>query len=89
MRVNDEHVKPSTPVKKGDWVKARAPRGQVVLLVLDLEEKRQSPPRARELYEDHSPPPPPKEERDFGLRDRGAGRPTKSDRRAIERLRGD
>jgi len=39
------------------------------------------------LYEDQSPPPPPKEEL-VGLRERGTGRPTKHERRAMDRFRG-
>jgi ribosome-associated heat shock protein Hsp15 len=85
--VGDRRVGSSHAVRVGDEIRAQAPRGLVVLQVLALADKRQSPPKARELYEDHSPPPPPREER-VGLRARGAGRPTKADRRAIERLRG-
>ena len=48
---------------------------------------KDSPPLAQALFEDHSPPPPPKEEW-APRRDRGAGRPTKQDRRALQRLRG-
>jgi ribosome-associated heat shock protein Hsp15 len=86
--VSARRVGASHAVRVGDEVRAEAPRGLVVLQVLALADKRQSPPKARELYEDHSPPPPPREER-VGLRARGAGRPTKADRRAIERLRGE
>lgn len=44
---------------------------------------------AAECYVDHSPPPPEREVDDvFAVRDRGAGRPTKRDRRKIDRLRG-
>jgi ribosome-associated heat shock protein Hsp15 len=51
--------------------------------------KRVGAPIAQAAYEDHSPPPPPPEERlSLGVRDRGAGRPTKRDRRDIDRLRG-
>jgi ribosome-associated heat shock protein Hsp15 len=88
VRINDVSVKPSQLLKVGDTVRCQAPRGLTILLVVKLGDKRLSAPLARELYEDHSPPPPPKEERmPIGLRERGAGRPTKADRRATERLR--
>jgi ribosome-associated heat shock protein Hsp15 len=70
----------------GDEVRALAPRGLMVLRVSKLAEKRLGAPLARELYEDHSPPPPPPEER-VAVRARGAGRPTKAERRALERMR--
>lgn len=87
MRVNGVQVKPSHVVKLGDEVRAFAPRGTVVFLVKGLAEKRLSAALAQLLYEDHSPPPPPKEEL-LAVRERGAGRPTKADRRALSRLRG-
>ncbi len=87
VKIAGKNVRPSHPVKVGDRVEARCPRGEVVAIVLELAEKRLSPPRARELYEDHSPPPPPKEQRQ-GVRPRGMGRPTKADRRRMERFRG-
>lgn len=87
VRINDVQVRPSHLVKIGDEVRAFAPRGTVVLQVKGLADKRLSAALAQLLYEDHSPPPPPKEER-VAVRERGAGRPTKADRRAISRLRG-
>jgi len=87
VKVNGKNVRSSHPLKVGDRVTARAPRGDVVLIVLALADKRLSPPKARELYEDLSPPPPTKEE-EVGLRERGMGRPTKVDRRRMERFRG-
>ncbi|HEX3596086.1 MAG TPA: RNA-binding S4 domain-containing protein [Polyangiaceae bacterium] len=88
VKLNDATVKPSHLVVVGDEVRCVAPRGQVVIKVLALASKRLSPPVARALYEDHSPPPPPREER-MPQRDRGAGRPTKADRRAMRRMFGD
>lgn len=87
VKVNDKNVRASQGVKVGDRIVARAPRGQVVLVVAALADKRLSPPKARELYEDHSPPPEAKPE-GFALRERGMGRPTKADRRKLERFRG-
>lgn len=87
VKVNGKNVRASHNVSTGDKVEARAPRGDVVLIILALADKRLSPEKARELYEDHSPPPPKKEER-IAERERGMGRPTKVDRRRMERFRG-
>ncbi|MEZ4224409.1 MAG: RNA-binding S4 domain-containing protein [Polyangiaceae bacterium] len=87
VKINGSSVRASHGVRVGDRVEAVAPRGQVVLDVKKLWEKRLSPPLARELYEDFSPPPPPREERPV-LRPRGTGRPTKAEARALRRLRG-
>jgi ribosome-associated heat shock protein Hsp15 len=67
-------------------VRAEAARGLVVWLVKGLAEKRLSAELAAELYDDKSPPPPPREEV-IAPRERGAGRPTKAERRALDRLR--
>jgi ribosome-associated heat shock protein Hsp15 len=88
VKLNDSAVKASHPVKRGDRLHIESPRGPLILVVRELAEKRLAAPAAKELYEDHSPPPPPKEER-TAVRERGAGRPTKADRRAVDRLRGD
>ena len=87
VKLNGVSVRASHVVRVGDWVEAVAPRGRIKVEVVGLEEKRQSPGRARELYEDHSPPPTPDEPVVF--RPRGAGRPTKADRRSMQRLRGE
>jgi ribosome-associated heat shock protein Hsp15 len=88
VRVNGEPARSSQPLRVGDEVRAFSPRGTVVWEVLKLAEKRLGAPEARLLYADHSPPPPPKEER-VAVRARGAGRPTKAERRAMTRFRGD
>lgn len=85
VEVNGESVKASRLVRIGDEIRALAPRGRIVVVVSALEEKRQGATRAKELFEDHSPPPEPREAR-VAPRDRGAGRPTKADRRAISKL---
>ena len=76
------------PVKVGD--RLRIKRGERVheLEVVALEGKRQGPQVARLLYVDHTPAPPPKgsPEASAPVRARGAGRPTKHDRRALERF---
>ena len=88
VRVNGEPARSSQALRVGDEIRAFAPRGSVVWEVLKLADKRLGPPEARSLYADHSPPPPPREER-IAVRERGAGRPTKAERRAIDRFRGD
>ncbi|MSP21159.1 MAG: RNA-binding S4 domain-containing protein [Alphaproteobacteria bacterium] len=60
-----------------------------IIKVLALGNRRGPYAEARLLYEDLSPPVPlPPEEKSPGLRDPGDGRPTKADRRAIDRLQG-
>lgn len=87
VKINDATVKASHLVTTGDEVRATAPRGLVVVKVLDVADHRLSAPLARLLYEDHSPPPPPRE-LFMPRRDAGTGRPTKADRRALQRLKG-
>lgn len=89
VSVNDIVAKCSRPVRVGDHVVARSPRGQLTLEVIALLKKRQSAPIARLLYEDHSPPVVREPHAMYAVRERGAGRPTKQDRREIMRLRGE
>jgi ribosome-associated heat shock protein Hsp15 len=86
VKVNGTPVRPSHLVRPGDEIRAEAPRGLVVWIVSAVAEKRLSAPEAQKLYEDHSPPPPPREE-EVAPRARGAGRPTKAERRALDRFR--
>ena len=88
VKVNDESVKPHFALRVGDRVHAGTERGPRVLEVAGLAEKRLSPQLARELYVDHSPPPEPRPLRpSVPRRDPGAGRPTKRERRQIDRFR--
>jgi ribosome-associated heat shock protein Hsp15 len=89
VKVNGANAKPAHAVRPGDTVRARTPGGERIVVVTGLIDKRTSAAIAVQHYQDHSPPPPPKEDRPAPiLRERGAGRPTKRDRRRIERLRG-
>lgn len=89
VKVNDVRVKPAHAVKVGDVVRAFTPGGERIVVVTALLSKRVSAAVAVQHYGDRTPPKPPKEERDiFAVRERGAGRPTKRDRRLTERLRG-
>lgn len=89
VRVNGASPKPSTRVRAGDRVEARVGRRERVVEVVKIIDKRVGAPIAAECYADHSPPPPDRDaERPAAMRERGAGRPTKRDRRRIDRLRG-
>lgn len=88
VAVNRSVTKPATPVRVGDVVAIRVDGGDRVLEVARVIENRVGAPTAAGCYVDRSPVPP-----DPGLvapgltRDRAAGRPTKRDRRLIDRLR--
>ncbi|MTE23207.1 RNA-binding S4 domain-containing protein [Microbacterium sp. ZXX196] len=89
VRVNGDPVKASYSVKPGDEVRARIAGFDRILGVRKLLLKRVGAPLAAEAYEDRTPPPPPREfVAPIVTRERGAGRPTKRDRREIDRLRG-
>lgn len=89
VKVNDRPAKPAHPVRGGDVVRAVTRGGERIVVATGLIEKRVGASLAVQQYEDRTPPPPPREERPAPiLRDRGAGRPTKRDRRRVERLRG-
>ena len=88
VRINDSPAKPARLVHIGDRVEARVADRDRVLEVVRLIDKRVGASIAAECVVDHSPPAPPRE---FAAplfpRDRGAGRPTKKDRRSMNRFR--
>ncbi|WSQ08334.1 RNA-binding S4 domain-containing protein [Streptomyces sp. NBC_01231] len=89
VRVNGERVKPAYSVRVGDEVRLRGEGRERIVVVKRLIRRRVGALVAAQCYVDNSPPPPPREAiAPAGIRDRGAGRPTKRDRRELERLRG-
>ncbi|MEU9448378.1 RNA-binding S4 domain-containing protein [Streptomyces sp. NPDC048277] len=89
VQVNGERVKPAHSLRVGDEVRLRHEGRERVVIVKRLIRKRVGAPVAAQCLVDNSPPPPPREAvAPIGIRDRGAGRPTKRDRRELERLRG-
>jgi len=89
VRVNGERVKASQSIRVGDEVRYRESGFDKIVVVGALLTKRVSAPVAIASYTDLTPPPPPREEVPLApIRDRGAGRPTKRERRDLERLRG-
>lgn len=89
VKVGGRTAKPATTVKVGDRVEAFLHDRQRVLEVVTIIVKRVGATVAADCFIDHSPAPP-ERERDVIVfqRDRGAGRPTKRDRRQLDRLRG-
>ncbi|MDJ0343542.1 RNA-binding S4 domain-containing protein [Streptomyces sp. H10-C2] len=89
VRVNGERVKPAQAVRAGDEVRIRGEGAERIVVVSRIVRKRVGAPVAAECFVDNSPPPPAREDiLAIGHRDRGTGRPTKRDRREMERLQG-
>jgi ribosome-associated heat shock protein Hsp15 len=93
VRINRERiVKPSQPVRPGDVVTVAVGTHVRVLEVVAPGSRRGPPAEAQTLYRDLTPPrvvapgETQSEAAGSGLRDHGSGRPTKRDRRAIDRL---
>ncbi|QBE48768.1 RNA-binding S4 domain-containing protein [Leucobacter triazinivorans] len=89
VRVNGVAAKAAHPVRLGDEVRVRLHGFDRIYRVAGLPVRRGSAAEAAKHFEDLTPPPPPRVERPAAVvRDRGAGRPTKRERREIDRLRG-
>src|SRR5438128_8711961 len=87
VRVNRAAAKASTSVKVGDRVEAFVERERI-LEVVTVISKRVGAAVAATCLVDHSPPVPVvRREPPLFLRERGSGRPTKRDRRELDRLR--
>ncbi|MGC0365989.1 ribosome-associated heat shock protein Hsp15 [Rhodococcus sp. 27YEA15] len=89
VRVNGASAKAAQQVKAGDEVRVRVAGVERIVVVVKPITKRVSPALAADSLVDNSPPPPPPEViASIPRRDRGAGRPTKRERRDLEKLRG-
>ena len=88
VRVNGEPIKPAQHVMVGDEVRYRVNGFDRFLMVKQILLKRVGAPVARAAYADFTPPrPSPLDAPAAIIRDRGAGRPTKKERRALDALR--
>lgn len=88
VRVNGDRAKAAQSVRPGDEVRVRVSGFDQTLVVRRTIVKRVSATLAATALDDLTPPPPPRETvAALPVRDRGAGRPTKRDRREIDRLR--
>jgi ribosome-associated heat shock protein Hsp15 len=87
VKVNGTTAKAAQPLKLGDRVTCYVHERHRDLEVVRLPRKRIGAPAAVECYVDHSPP---DERRDPAMESISwaAGRPTKRDRRHLDRLRG-
>ncbi|MGO2747371.1 RNA-binding S4 domain-containing protein [Microbacterium sp.] len=86
VRVNGDKAKAAQTVKPGDELRVRISGFDRILIVRQTLTKRVGAPVAALAYEDRTPPREPVAA--LGVRDRGAGRPTKRERREIDRLCG-
>ena len=86
VRVNGDKAKAAQTVKPGDELRVRISGFDRILIVRQTLTKRVGAPVAALAYEDRTPPREPIAA--LGVRDRGAGRPTKRERRDIDKLRG-
>ena len=91
MRVNDRPAKAATTVVPGDEVRARVGSGTRIVEVVRVIQKRVGPTDAAACFIDRTPKPPPETAMALPVaqRERGAGRPTKRERRVMERFRSD
>jgi ribosome-associated heat shock protein Hsp15 len=87
VRVNGRPAKPSTTVSPGDEVRSVVGDRTRIVEVLRVIEKRVGAADAVTCYLDRTPPPPSTPAVPVAIRDRGAGRPTKRDRRILDRWR--
>lgn len=89
VKLNGNAIKPSQQVVPGDRVRIWRNHHEHDLEVLATASKRVGAPIARTCYIDHAPPPPPKEFMpSVPVRERGSGRPTKKERREMDKFRG-
>jgi ribosome-associated heat shock protein Hsp15 len=88
VRVNGQSVKPAATVRIGDRIELFAGDRYRKVVVQALPEGNVSKETARAMYLDQTPERPKKTEVPLTAhRDRGSGRPTKRERREIEKWR--
>ena len=96
VHVGGERAKPARMVGAGGEIELRLPGRVRTFVVRELRERNVSRAEARTLYQETTPAPSP-EQIDLRramravriLRPAGSGRPSKRDRRRLDRLRGD
>lgn len=96
VKIDNKSVKASRMLKVGETVRVQKGEERKVVKAIKLIEKRVGAPIAVECYEDLSPKPDLSDRQrpifykfPVAKRDRGTGRPTKKDRRDIDKLQDD
>ena len=94
VRVNSERQKKASfMVGPGDVLTFPRANNILVLEILALDSRRGPAPEAQLLYKDLTPPPTPADDAKaaptVAVRKAGSGRPTKRERRALDKLRPD
>ncbi len=87
VRINDRPAKPSTMVAPGDEVRALVGDTTRIVKVVRVIQKRVGAADAVTCYLDRTPARPEAPQVLLAARDRGAGRPTKRDRRMLDKWR--
>jgi ribosome-associated heat shock protein Hsp15 len=85
VRVNDHPAKPATTVVPGDEIRVRSGGETKIVEVTRVIQKRVGAVDAATCFIDRTPAPP--VEAPVARRERGAGRPTKRDRRILDKFR--
>lgn len=84
VRLNGATAKAASPATVGDRIELRGGDRDRVVEVTRVIAARVGAPIAATCYIDRTPAPPPDEDK-VAARDRGAGRPTKRERRELDR----
>ena len=93
VKVNGVRAKPHRTLALGDEVEVERGEWKRVLVVRELRDRPLPKAEAARIYDDLSPPPPPPDpvrrlmRQPAAHRERGAGRPTKRERRELDRIR--
>ena len=87
VQVNGRPAKPATTVSAGDEVRVRLGQATRIVEVVRVIEKRVGAPDAATCLIDRTPRAEPVDMIAVAVRDRGAGRPTKRDRRVLDKWR--
>lgn len=96
VKINGEVVKPSASVVRGDLLEVKKNGFNLTFKVVDLIAKRVSATLAQPCYEDLTPPEELAKYESWYIgkaqaekREKGAGRPTKRERREIDKFKGE